>query len=123
MPAHRVKGEVEGMLQASITLSIIALVVAFLLGLLGVFPLVGVADETDSDNSVEAFGERFEFCYTDLIDDLVSFQHDPDLQRAEARKRAFTVLAEDMIGQYKTFSEDLGGMLDGLTSDSGSGVN
>ncbi|MDY6911625.1 MAG: hypothetical protein SVM79_04630 [Chloroflexota bacterium] len=111
------------MLQASITLSIIALVVAFLLGLLGVFPLVGVADEVEADNSIEAFGERFEFCYTDLIDDLVSFQHDPDLQRAEARKRAFTGAAEEMIGQYQAFSEELSAMLDDLTSDSGSAVS
>lgn len=110
------------MVGASITLSVIAVVITFILGVLGSFPL-GNGDEYDSSGGydpahIEEAGKRLELSYTGIIEDIASFQKDPDLERAEARKEAFTEFAESLVGEYKEFSEDMQLQMDDLISQS-----
>lgn len=111
------------MVTASITFSVITIVVSFILGILGAFPLTdgAVADRQDGDgepsNISEGMGqvsEGFMVCYTDIINDIASFREDPDLERAEARKEAFRQFAEGLVHQYEGFGERMEGMLDSV---------
>ena len=109
---------------ASITISIIAIVTSFLIGILSSFPLgaegeFNSAPNEDSEfdsSGIEEVGERFEVSYSAIINDIASFQRDPDLERANARKEAFRGFAQQLIGEYKDFSDELQVQLDELTS-------
>lgn len=106
------------MATASIALSIIAVVVSFVLGALGAFPLsdgstVGDALEgAGGSGNVQAAADGLLLGYTDIINDIASFQKDPDLARAEARKEAMFRYARELLGQYEAFSGTLSGSLD-----------
>lgn len=108
------------MVTASITLSIIAVVVSFVLGALGAFPLsdgttIGDAlPGTDGSEKVQTAADGLLLGYTDIINDLASFQKDPDLARAEARKEAMFRYARELLGQYEGFSGTLSASLDDL---------
>ncbi|MBM3132379.1 MAG: hypothetical protein FJZ95_05035 [Chloroflexi bacterium] len=114
------------MVAASITLSVIAVVVSFILGVLGAFPLsdgstIGSATPGDDKGSstfssadVQRAGDSLLLGYTDIISDIASFQKDPDLERAEARKRAMIEYAEGLLGRYEGLSDDLTAEMDEL---------
>jgi hypothetical protein len=109
----------------------IALVVTFLIGLFSVFPLGSTASEaanfsSDTEgtqtidvDSVEEVAELFLLSYQDLIEDIVSFQDDPSLDRAESRKRTFIAFAQDVMARYQDFTRELREKLDELTLESG----
>jgi len=128
------------MVGASVTLSIITIVISFLLGVLGTFPLSGGGSDGNSqqvDNppavtedssefdatGIEEVSGQFLTCYTDIIDDIASFQENPSLERAEARKEQFTQFAQEMIGKYQGFSGEMQGKLDELTSQANQGTS
>jgi len=99
------------MVGASIVLSIITAVACFAMSALGEFPLsqggsLDAALGEDQGQSVQDVGEGFLLCYTDIIEDLASFQHDPSLERAEARRDAFIDLARSLIGKYRDLSQE-----------------
>ncbi len=111
------------MIKISITFAILSLILSFLMCALGEFPLATTA-VTDSEHSnaigygprgMEQVGDRFEVCYKDIINDIASFQDDPSLERAEARKEAFTGYAGDLADRYKGLAEGLGERLDSIT--------
>ena len=115
-------------LGAGVTFAVIAAVVAFLITLLGSFPLTDGAIDTasyagteDSESldveGVEAVGDMMLLSYTDIINDLVSFQDNPSLERAEARKEAFVNLAESFVGSYQDFSHTMQGEMDELIAE------
>ncbi|MBT4510615.1 MAG: hypothetical protein HOC20_00200 [Chloroflexi bacterium] len=109
---------------ASITLSLIAIVVSFLVGILSGFPLGAEGDTTGTSGEtsefdaagIEEVGERFELSYNAIITDIASFQRDPSLERANARKEVFREFAQQLVGEYKDFGDGLQGQLDELTS-------
>ncbi len=116
-------------LGAGVTFAVITAVVAFLVTLLGAFPLSDGAIDTpnysgnngDTESldveGVEAVGDMMLLSYTDIISDLVSFQDNPSLERAEARKEAFVNLAESFVGSYREFSHTMQGDMDELIAE------
>ena len=111
------------MIGASITLSVVVTVISFILAVTGSFPLGdvgnGSGDPSDefSTADVEEAGRRIEASYCAIIEDIASFQKDPDLARAEARKEAFTEFAQGLIGDYKDLSDELQTDLDDLIDE------
>ena len=116
------------MFGTGVTLSVMAVVVTFLAGVFGAFPLVGGASDADyvtgTQNSetldfgaVEEVGDMMLLSYTDIIDDLVSFQNDPSLKRAEDRKRIFVEFAQVLTGQFEAFSNAMQGEMDELIAE------
>ena len=107
------------MINGSITLAIIAMIIGFLVSILGAFPLNSTANvdsSSESDPDIEQVGERFTLCYEDLINDLASFQNNPSPERADERKEAFTSFAQDLMERYETFADGLRNRLDQITS-------
>ena len=108
------------MVGASITLSVITVVISFILSVTGSFPLGDVGSEGGDPSGefnpadVEEAGQRLEASYCAIIEDIASFQKNPDLERANARKEAFTEFAQSLVGQYQDLSEDLQTDLDEL---------
>lgn len=79
-----------------LNLSLLGMVVAFLVGVLVAFPGAGHEREAatdgpvDDDFNVERVHEAaglFAGSYRAVVDEIISFQQDPDLQRAESRRR------------------------------------
>ncbi|MDD5094326.1 MAG: hypothetical protein PHV74_08120 [Dehalococcoidia bacterium] len=119
------------MVNTAVTFGVIAIVVAFLFSLLAAFPLssgaLDMANPTGDGEStpqgidgVEGVGDMLLFSYNDIITDIASFQDNPDLARAEARKNAFIGLAQNLGGQYKDFSQTLRGDMDELIAEADS---
>jgi len=107
------------MINGSITLAVIAIIVGFLISILGAFPLTSAASidsSNESDSDIEQVGERFTVCYKDIINDIASFQDDPDLERANERKETFTSFAQDLMERYETFADGLRNKLDTITA-------
>ncbi len=111
------------MIKASIVLAIISIVLSFIMGVLDAFPFADAANSGqeymhvsgDSDHpagEVVAVSNQFSLCYRDIIEDIASFQDNPSLERANARKEAFTGYAEELKGSYEGFAEDLSRKLD-----------
>lgn len=119
------------MVGASITLSVITIVVAFILGVFNTFPLDINIDEDYAVDESEDFDEtaaeeaikRIELSYNAIISDIASFQKDPDLERAEARKEAFTGFAQELVGKYQDLSDTLQADLDGLIEQANEEAN
>ena len=115
---------------AVLVLGLISLIVTFLIGVLSAFPLSGAAVDTSIPPSatestlsldveaVEEVGERFSTAYHSLLEDIISFQHDPSLARAEARRDEFVSYAQQVIQLNQDFAQKLGDKLDGLTLQS-----
>ncbi len=89
-----------------IPLSIAGMVLAFLIAVLADFPIeeaVTLHDPNDESYSVEAVhevGNLFTGNITSLIDEMVSYQTDPNYARADARR-------EDMLALGYRLTDDL----------------
>ncbi|MCL0090113.1 hypothetical protein M1O54_07195 [Dehalococcoidia bacterium] len=115
---------------AALVLSLVSLVVIFIIGILSAFPIDSTTGATaippsnhqDTQNfsvdAVEEAGERFLFSYNSVIEDLVSFQRDPSLERAEARRDALISYAGNVQQRYQGLSHELRKRLDQLTASS-----
>ncbi len=115
---------------AALVLGLVSLVVVFIIGILSAFPLDSTAgkaaippgNHTDTQDfsvdAVEEAGERFLFSYNSIIEDLVSFQRDPSLERAEARRDAFVGYASHVQQRFAGLSRELRERLEQLTLSS-----
>ena len=100
-------------MKAIFVLGLVSLVVTFVIALLGAFPLSSaVGDSAIFPNNyenarvldleaVEEAGERFSSAYKSLALDIVSFQHDPSLERAEDRRHEFVSYAQQVTQLYQ----------------------
>ncbi len=108
------------MIKASITLAVLSIVLSFLMSTLSAFPLTTKATTNSESSNItggaEQVSKQFTLCYEDLINDIASFQDDPSLERAEARKEAFTDFARDLTGRYEGLSKEFGNRLDTITA-------
>ncbi len=110
---------------AILPLGIITLVVGFLIGVLGYFPIgadtgSGADAQTAGGNefsteAVEELGGKFLMGYTSVVEGLMSYQKDPDYERAERDRAEMTSYAKAIIPEFQGLAEELKGKLDTLT--------
>lgn len=112
-----------------IPLGIAGMVVAFLTMVLSGFPITGGVDinqpmaqpETDDLDieAVEEMGNRLSFVYCSIIEDIASFQSDPSVARANARRDEFVGYSKTLATRYQEFASQLQDKLDVLALDVG----
>ncbi len=104
-------------------IGIIIVVLGFIIGVLGGVPVQGgTIDSTSQTVEVDQFsqevadeaGRRFGFAYTSVIDDLISYMDDPDLQRANDQREAMVEYATFITPQFEDFAQSLQAKLDDL---------
>ena len=102
---------------ASVGLGIIGTVVAALVSVVSVLPADGVTDdalarsETPSPasdlGSVDYVGNRFSTGIMSIVDEIASFQTDPDYERAETRRVEMVGVGEHMIDVFEGLKTDM----------------
>ena len=103
------------------SLSIVGTVLTFIVGALGGFPLIdlgsGAPDEDPSygTEAVHQAADGFSGAYTSIIDELVSFQKDPDYERAETRRQELVAFSTSLGRDFQDLEARLRGELEGLT--------
>lgn len=104
-------------------LGIVTLVLGFMITILGPFPIPGVTASSEtvqvnefSTEAVQQAADKFSVAYTSVIDDLVSYIKDPDLNRAESRRQAMVAYANYLVPKYKNLSQELQGQLDTMVA-------
>ena len=120
-------GEVEKEVTSIITFSIMGIIVAFLIGVLSSFPMPDMTvvsldsqQAVDESFSVEAVNEAaglFSSSYMSSIDNLITFQTDPDFARAESRSEDMTSFGTSLVGEFQDFEGRLQGELGILTAE------
>ena len=110
-----------------ITFSMMGIIVAFLISVLSSFPMPNMTvvpldsqQTVDESFSVEAVNQAaglFSSSYMSLIDDLIAFQTDPDLARAESRREDMADFGVALVGKFQDFESRLQGELDILTAE------
>ena len=101
-------------------LSIVGTVLTFMVGALGSFPLSDpglgeTGNESYGTEAVHSAAASLSGAYVSVIDELVSFQRDPDYERAEATRQQVVDFATGLIGDFQDLEERLRGELAGLT--------
>ena len=106
-----------------IVLGIIGLVSALLIGVMGDFTIPGkegapgnaeTTANATADNSVDQFAEvgtQFSGMYDAFLDDIGSFQGDASASRADERYQSTLTSADQALGTFDNFSEDMQGLL------------
>ena len=100
-----------------ITLGIVGMVLAFLIAVLADFPIdeaLALCDTNDESYSVEAVHEvanLFTGNVTTLIDEMVSYQTDPNYARAEARRQDMVDLGYRLTDDFSGFQAKMEGEL------------
>ena len=98
-----------------IPLSIAGVVLALLIAVLADFPIEGATtlrdpnDESYSVEAVDEVGSLFTGNYNSIIDELVSYQTDPDYARSEARRQDMLALGSRLTGDFSDFKTKLDG--------------
>ena len=96
---------------AFIPLSIIGVVVAFLVGVLGDIPMVGASttpvDDSYSPEAADEMSSMFTAAYTIVVNELVSYQADPDQQRAEARYQEMRAYTGSVAPRFQDLSNSI----------------
>ena len=110
-----------------ITFSMMGIIVAFLISVLSSFPMPNMTvvpldsqqtvDESFSVEAVNKAAGLFSSSYMSLIDDLIAFQTDPDLARAESRREDMADFGVALVGKFQDFESRLQGELDILTAE------
>ena len=96
-------------------LSIAGIVLAFLIAVLADFPIEGAVtlrdpgDESYSVEAVEEVGSLFTGNYNSIIEEMISYQTDPDYARAEARRQDMLDLGNRLTGDFSDFKTRLDG--------------
>ena len=72
-------------------------------------------DETFSLSAVNEIFDGFTTSYNSIIDDVMSYQTDPDPRRAEAARQEAVENGINVMGKYKKLSEKLQAEFDRLT--------
>lgn len=102
----------------TMTLGTVMLVLGFLSNVLGVFPGADASappigeDTPFSQAAVEQTAIQFDKAYRSVIDDLLAFQRNPDLARAEARRTEMTAYAGTLAGNFQGLASTLQTRLD-----------
>jgi hypothetical protein len=100
-----------------ITLRIVGMFLAFLIAVLADFPIdeaLTFFDTNDESYSVEAVhevGKLFTGNVTTLIDEMVSYQTDPNYARAEARRQDMVDLGYRLTDDFSGFQAKMEGEL------------
>ena len=98
-----------------IPLSLAGIVLAFLIAVLADFPIesaVTLRDPNDESYSAEAvgeFGRLFTGNFNAIIEELISFQTDPDYARADARRQEMVDLGNRLTGDFSDFGTRMEG--------------
>ncbi|MCH8870013.1 MAG: hypothetical protein IIC23_09455 [Chloroflexi bacterium] len=96
-----------------IPLSIAGVVLAFLIAVLADFPIESAftlrdsSDESYSVEAVEEVGSLFTGNYNAIINELVSYQTNPDYARAEARRQDMLDLGNRLTVNFTDFQTRL----------------
>lgn len=116
-------------MKAILPLAVAGLILSFLIGALSSFPIhakvdsppvaVDPNDDSFSVEKAQEAGNRFSSVYTSVIDDMLSFQKDPDYKRAESQRNAMVAYSESLITQFQDFSAKMKGKLDQLAPQAG----
>ncbi len=99
------------------SLGILGIVVAFLVGVLSGFPtldmpLPGPASAQDEAYSVEAVHQAaglFAGSYMSLVNEIASFQQDPDYERAELRRQQMVAYGQSLMPRLQGLEQQLQG--------------
>ncbi|MBM3940767.1 MAG: hypothetical protein FJ318_07770 [SAR202 cluster bacterium] len=113
-----------------VAIGLLMFVLGYLSDAVELFPIAGAATHptpTDDGGIGEAFSKasaeetarKVETMYTSVIDDLIAFQRDPDLAKAEAHRQQVTTYAGALANGLKTLAGTLQGKLDELTGAAG----
>ena len=114
----------EAVVSLALSFSIVGAVITFLISILGSLPLSGdapapavtVADESFNVERVHEAAGLFSNAYTSLIDEMVSYQRDPDYHRAESRRRELADVGAKLVGDFQDFEAGLTSTLTDLTT-------
>ena len=89
--------------------------------ILGQFPGVGAAapppENASPDEMVRQAAERLGSVFTFVVDDVVSYQKDPDYDRAEYNRQAVSIYAISILPEFQNFANEMRGRLDQATKD------
>ena len=94
-------------------LTLAGMVTAFLIRVLGGFPADGTAasipasapiEEVYGAESIEEATQLFSSKYMSVVDEIASFQTDPDLRRAEARRQEMVSFGGTLAEALKVFA-------------------
>ena len=112
-----------------VNLGMIAMVLTFLLGILSAFPGRSDATTTAQVQQVEAASDEFSIdlvevvggllggSYMSVIDDVSSYQTDPNFERAESRRQEFSEYSDVLVGEFEGLVDELTSELDDLQTD------
>ncbi len=98
-------------------IGLMGLVVTFLSGILSELPFQGTTSTVEDVEDVGDFdkvGEQFIDMYQLIVNDMVSFQQDPSLARAEDRSKKFINAAQNIQLSLRDFAQEFQEKLDEL---------
>ena len=105
---------------ATAVIGIAALVLSFLSGVLGQFPIPGMAAgspgeaaavEDFSPETVELTFNRLSFTQSGVIEELMSYLKNPDVERAKRRQEELAAYTSSQIGPFQELAGKLMGEL------------
>ena len=121
-------GEVKKEVTSIITFSMMGIIIAFIISVMSSFPMPDMTvvsldsqQAVDESFSVEAVNEAaglFSSSYMSIIDNLITFQTDPDFARAESNRDDMADFGISLIGELQDFEDRLQGELGILTAES-----
>jgi len=104
-------------MSAALPLSIVGIVITFLIGVLWYFPLPGATngfpegaapiDETYSVERIHTAANMFSASYFSIVNDLVSYQKNPDYQQAEARYQEMVAYGHSLLPRFQDLEDRL----------------
>lgn len=80
--------------------------------------IAGDGSELDllTPGNAEELAEEYYSIYTSVIDDMLSYQQNPDLERVEAQRQASVKQAQELIPRFKALARKLSKDLDELSA-------
>ncbi len=105
-------------MKAFAVLGLLGLIMTFLVTLMSGFPLNAAPDNVSASsndentndfnvNTVQEAGNQFCSLYCSVVEDITSFQHDPSIERAVARRDAFFEYGQNAAQDYQDFTSEL----------------
>ena len=103
-------------------LSLIGTIAGFLLLILGQFPGIGgpappTTEDATTDELVREAAERLGSVFTIVIDGVMSFQDDPDYDRAEFKRQELSIYAISILPEFQDFANEMRLRLDEATAE------
>ena len=123
-----------------IPIGLIGFILAFLMSILGLFPVLGGAaeapppeGEVDVKTAAQGVGSMLLTAYTGLIQEMIEIQKDPDFLRADQRllelteyagvaAEKFVQLQDELGAKERELDSDGDGLLNGIEDANGNGV-